>query len=364
MGNTTVSRLLPVAIIATLLGGCDLLTNQDDGKKNAGISVADAPDWLIPVDEIFDGGPGKDGIPALSDPLFGSASDDLGYGDYDLVVGIRIGTETRAYPHDILDWHEIINDQIGDSVFALTYCPLTGTGIAWNRNLGGEITTFGVSGLLYNANLLPYDRATDSYWSQMQLRCVNGEHLGATIETFPVVQTSLKTWREMYPRSLLMTTETGYNRSYGRYPYGSYRTSTRLIFPADPLDDRLPRKERVLGVIVGNSAKVYRLLTFPDSVHTINDEFAGVAVIAAGMRTKQLAVVYGRELPDGTVLTFEPLQGHLPAIMRDNEGTNWDVFGRAMGGARKGQELPRLQSFIGYWFAWGAFYPDAEIYAD
>lgn len=361
-------RLLLAISSTMLVYGCEsMISNADqDSSSVNGNDESDAndePDWLVPINEILDGGPGKDGIAAISEPHFESIIKYHNYQDNDLVIGVKIGNETRAYPHPVLDWHEIVNDQIGDSAFALTYCPLTGSGIAWDRRLDGKTTTFGVSGLLYNTNLIPYDRATGSNWSQMQLRCINGDHLGEAIKIYPVVETTLESWREMYPGSKIMTTETGYNRPYGTYPYTSYRTNSRLIFPVKPLDDRLPLKERVVGVIVGTDAKVYRVSTFPDTIGTINDEFMGLPVVAVGSRTRRLAVVYGRELPDGTVLTFEALQNQLPVVMRDNEGTTWDIFGEAVGGSRSGQQLPRQRSFIAYWFAWGAFYPQAEIYS-
>src|SRR3990172_4124896 len=144
--------------------GCDELNS--DSTEVPG-------DWLIPKDQIFDGGPGKDGIPALTNPQFASALSTSYLNNNDLVLIIKIGGEIRIYPHPILDWHEIINDDISGTKFTLTYCPLTGSGIAWNRVINGKETTFGVSGLLYNSNLIPYDRASNSNWSQMKMLSVN-----------------------------------------------------------------------------------------------------------------------------------------------------------------------------------------------
>ncbi len=336
--------------------------DMGDGSEDA--TDVDTESWLIPVNEVFGGGPGKDGIPAISNPKFKPDSTITFLSDDDLVIGVKFEGQLRTYAHLILDWHEIVNDNLGQRYFALTYCPLTGSAIAWDRNLGGEVTTFGVSGLLYNSNLIPYDRATGSNWSQMKLLCVQGENRGQVAGTFRIVETTWKTWREMYPGADVMTTDTGYSRSYGFYPYGSYRTSDYLLFPVSQDDSRLPKKERVIGLMVGDQAKVYRLGAFADSVNAINDVFQGETVVAAGSRTDNLMVIYHRQLPDGTVLTFTPLQGQLPVVMKDNEGTTWDIFGRAVSGPRSGAELTATRSYIAYWFAWATFFPSAQIYGE
>ncbi|MCH7859796.1 MAG: DUF3179 domain-containing protein [Candidatus Marinimicrobia bacterium] len=352
--------LMIVLGLGLMLGGCDrIFSSRDRGGVPGGL-------WLIPVDEVFGGGPGKDGIPAISNPQFAAAKDVGFLADNSLVVGVKVGAETRAYPHLILDWHEIVNDQISSSNYALTYCPLTGSAISWNRTIGGQTTTFGVSGLLYNTNLIPYDRASGSNWSQMRLLCVQGENIGSAVEIFPIVETTWKTWREMYPETKVMTTSTGYSRSYGAYPYGSYRSDRSLLFPISDSDDRLHPKERVAGLIVDDQAKVYRLGTFAagDTVRVINDEFKGIPIVVAGSEKSNVIVIFQRSLPDSTVLSFTPLQQVLPVVMLDNEGTSWDLFGRAVAGPRAGAQLPITRSYIAYWFAWGTFFTGVEIYSD
>lgn len=320
-------------------------------------------DWLIPVREVYDGGPGKDGIPALVNPQFTAASNVNYLADNDLVIGIKLGNQIRAYPHPILDWHEIVNDDIDDTLLAITYCPLTGSGIAWNRVLGNGLqTTFGVSGLLYNSNLIPYDRASNSNWSQMRLQCVNGELKGQFASTYPIVETTWKTWKEMYPETRVLSSNTGYSRPYGTYPYGDYKTDPLLIFPISNIDNRLPPKERILGIIAESTSKVYRIGWFPDSVGLMNDSFKNLDIVVVGSNGKNFALSYERKLSDGTALTFSPVQNALPVVMIDNEGTKWDLFGKAVAGQRVGLELKPTRSYIAYWFAWGTFFPDAEIH--
>ena len=186
----TIKKLLTLLLILFLQIAC-----EDTVSSSTQISG----EWLIPQNEVFDGGPGKDGIPAISNPSLVRNSSINYMKNDDLVIGVKFDGEIRGYPHPILDWHEIINDKINDNYFSITYCPLTGSTINYNRDLNGNITTFGVSGLLYNTNLIPYDRATNSNWSQMKLLCVNGELKGKTPETYITIETSWATWKRIFP---------------------------------------------------------------------------------------------------------------------------------------------------------------------
>jgi len=335
----------------------------------SGGSVSDTTDadnpeeqWLIPRNEIADGGPGKDGIPALTDPSFVSASEAVFMDEGDLVIGVRVDDDVRAYPHSILDWHEIVNDTVGEESFAITYCPLTGTGIGWNRDLWGETTTFGVSGLLYNSNLILYDRSTDSNWSQMLGRCVNGEFSGEDIETIRVLETTWGTWKTLFPQTKVVSRNTGYARNYGNYPYGNYRSDDTLLFSVSRDDTRLHRKERVHGVLVDDRSRVYPIMHFPDTFLTINDTVNGQEIVVVGNAAMNLVASYERVTDDGTVLTFEPLSDMLPAVMEDSEGTRWDILGKGIEGPREGDLLGPTMSFNAYWFAWAAFFGNAEIH--
>ena len=352
-----------VLFSSMLLWGCEEEPGGKGGTFTPGTGGQDG--WSIPVDEVFDGGPGKDGIPALTEPANISAGDADYLSDDELVIGFVQGDEARAYPHQILDWHEIINDRVGEVNIALTYCPLTGTGIGWNREIDGEVTTFGVSGLLYNSNLIPYDRKTDSNWSQIRLDCVNGELRGKEVETFPLVETTWKTWKEMYPSTTVISQETGYNRSYGRYPYGDYRTSHNyLIFPVANEDDRFPNKERVLGILHSGSVRVYSFSSLGDKVSVILDELNGEDLVIIGNREDNFMVAFKNDPGDGSTLSFSPVQGQYPVVMTDGEGNLWDVNGRAVSGPRKDTRLEAPPSFMGYWFSFAAFYPDLTIYGD
>jgi hypothetical protein len=237
--------------------------------------------WLIPETEIRDGGPGKDGIAAISNPEFIPIDEVSFLLESDLVIGIQIGDLVRAFPHPILDQHEIVNHTVENTSFALTYCPLTGTAIAWDTSQFTLNRTFGVSGLLYNSNLVPYDRETDSNWSQMLNLCVNGELRGQEAKQIHVVETTWETWKKLYPQSLILSTETGFARNYSIYPYGNYKTSDSLLFPVSREDNRLHKKERVHGVIVATKTKVYPIFTFLGANQVINETFNDLPIVVA-----------------------------------------------------------------------------------
>jgi len=360
-------RTLSAGALALLLASC----SKDEESTVLPGRPAPSPNpnpngWLIPADRVVDGGPGKDGIPSIDNPQFSPVAGIDFLQPTDLVLGIAIDGDIRAYPHPILDWHEIVNDVIGNTAVAVTYCPLTGTGIGWDRRIDGQLTTFGVSGLLYNSNLIPYDRASDSNWSQMLLKSVNGSLTDTDIETWHLVETTWTTWREMFPDSRVLNLNTGFQRDYSRYPYGSFRTNHDfLLFAVEPDDSRLPRKERGLGVLVDAASRFYSLESFDATgVKVVEDALGGVELVLAGSKAGNFLVAYQRRLADDALLTFGPADDAGPpsAIMTDNEGNQWNLFGEAIAGPRQGERLEPVNSFMGYWFAWGAFYPGIEIY--
>lgn len=224
--------------------------------------------WSLPIETIFSGA-GRDGIPSLETPKIDLFTErdylvtPYYLTDDALVVGIKIGEIYRAYSHDVLNWHEIVNDTIGDEAFSLIYCPLTGTAMAWDRVIDGVETTFGVSGLLHNNNVMPYDRNSGSIWSQMREDCVNGPLKGDLAVRYPVIETTWGTWRNMFKSTQILSDQTGISRDYTEYPYGTYRENDDfLAFPLTFDDTRLPRKERVYGIVINGEAKVYRLGSF------------------------------------------------------------------------------------------------------
>lgn len=332
------------------------------GGGNAGTGVGDSDSWLIPVSEVVDGGPGRDGIPSIDNPLFVPLS-EVSIGRRELVVGIKSGEEAMAIPHRILNWHEIVNVTLDSEPVTLNYCPLTGSAMLWKGDANAANPTFGVSGLLFNSNLILFDRATDSFWSQMMAQAVRGDRRSNFAPQLQVIETTWQTWQDMYPDSLVLSESTGFSRNYNAYPYNDYLTSTRLLFNVNNFDDRLHRKKRVIGINDNDINKVYVLSDFTADMEVINDDLDGLPVVVVGSSLDDIAAIYQRTLADGTILEFSAIPGgKLPLAMRDNEGNEWDIFGVALSGTRVTEQLARTSSFTAFWFAWVAFFPDPEIH--
>ncbi len=342
-------------LLVLVLMACE---GSEDPVGTPGRSTSDQV-WLIPTSQVFDV-LGRDGIPSLSNPelLIVTQVDFLL--DQELVIGYYDGTNTFAFPHQILDWHEIINIRFSRSIFAITYCPLTGTGIGWPQKIDNIETEYGVSGLLYNNNLIAFDRATNSNWSQISLKAVNGPLIGTEMPTFQLVETNWSTWKAMYPETLIVSTDTGWDRPYGVYPYGDFRTNhNNLFFPLSIDDPRLERKERVHGVLMDGKAKVFRFGSFDVNNSLIMDTFQGQDIVVVGNRS-DFMVSFLATLPDGSKPNlFAINEGRV--IIADDQGNKWDIFGFPVSGPLQ-IRLESTQSFMGYWFAWGAFYPAPEIY--
>ncbi len=312
-------------------------------------------EWIIPLDEIFDGGPGKDGIPSIDNPNFSTASDINFLNSDDVIIAVESNGVIRGYPHPVLDWHEIINDKIGGTALAITHCPLTGTSLGWDRIIEGEETTFGVSGLLYNSNLIPYDRKTDSNWSQIRQDCVEGELVNLKIEQYPMVELNWSTFLQAFPDAEVVNTDTGANRDYGRYPYGDYKSNNdRIIFPVSNEDDRIPNKERVLAILDDTEVKAYRFTDFSPQGSIIEDNYNSTDMVIVGNSDLNFLVAFQKE--SGRSYTF--LDDQFPYVIQDDKGDKIDVFGNKSSGG----SLTLPDQLIGFWFSFPAFFDNVEIF--
>ena len=296
-----------------------LLSHQVISKE---INDFELDDALIPSSQIFSGGPDKDGIPAINNPQFIKASDVKFLQNDARILGISINGESRAYPISILNWHEIVNDAIGDTYFAITYCPLCGTGVAFNSTIDGRVLRFAVSGLLYNSDVLLYDRESESLWSQLLSKAVTGQYRGTELTVLPVQHTSWRDWKHLHPSSLVLSDITGYARDYGRDPYSGYEKSRHLYFPViNKAPKRYHPKERVLGVEIDGVYKAYPFI----ELNKNNKE-------------KFVDTVNGQSL-----FVHWNSQEKSAYIIDD-----------------KGFTVPVIQA---YWFAWYAFHPETTIFS-
>lgn len=360
-------KFLCITAFAVAFANCSSSDTPDAGGGNSGGSddddqVINPPSsWLIPISDVKDGGPGKDGIPSIDNPIFLETSMVDFLSDDDLVVGVKQGDVIKAYPHFILDWHEVVNDVIGPRNVSLSYCPLTGTAFAWGSVAGNSFSTFGVSGLLYNANLILYDRATNSNWSQILQQCVNGELIGDIPNKLTVIETNWKTWKDSFPNSLVLTAETGFDKPYGTYPYGAYRTEQNFfLFVPEPQNPALPNKQRVFAITDATQSKVYKFSDFNNG-RAIKDTFATNDYLVVGneniitafkMNSAQSNVSFTYAFQDGETF-FE-----------DDEGNKYNMFGETIEGPRMGQKLNTAESVTSMWFAVAAFFPNPAIYSE
>lgn len=359
-------------LISLILISCS--GDEDVPQGKTGFIAEGTGEWSIPFNRILDGGPGKDGIPALDEPNFIPASEaDYLSNSRELVIGYAHEDEAKAYSHLVMNWHEIANDWYGDDPIAIIYCPLTGTATGWHRKFNNKVTTFGVSGLLYNANVIPYDRNTDSNWSQLTLECVNGELIGTEPEMIQLIETSWSTWQTFFPNTKVLSTVTGHDRNYAAYPYGEYQTNEALIFQVSNSDGRLHNKERVHSIISGEYAKIYRFESFSNNeANIIHDSADGQNVVVVGSKDQNFIISFFEKTIDDEVLTFSLPTGSLyeegkftsAIIMEDQLGNQWNVLGEAVSGPNEGEKLSPTYGIMGYWFPWSSFYETVDIYGE
>jgi|TARA_Y100000310_G_scaffold337312_1_gene424089 hypothetical protein len=288
--------------------------------NNQGIKqTKDGLKYIVDPNKILSGGPPKDGIPSIDNPKFTTVQEaDNWIEDNELVLAITHKGTTRVYPLQILVWHEIVNDNIAGDPIAITYCPLCGSGIAYKRIINNKEVEFGTSGKLYNSNLVMYDRLTDSYWTQIDGLAIIGELTGTKLQAISIDTVVWRDWKTNHPNSEVLTQDTGFNRDYGRDPYGSYYEDSFLIFPVDNENPIIHAKTVIFGIELNGKYKAYKeddLITNPKITDTFN--------------------------------------GSNLEITRSNDGiikiTNLD----------SGEEIVKERDF---WFAWYAFHPDTELY--
>ncbi len=355
--------VLLLFIFTTILFAISCTTSSVETSNEVKFEDCAGENWIIPCQQIVNA-VGKDDIPSIDNPKFTTASDVSFLEDWELVHGIKIGDKLKAYPNVILYYHEIVNDSINGTPIAVTYCPLTGSGIAWNRTIGGQTTSFGVSGFIHKNNLIAYDRSTNSFWSQMKNQSIGGEFKSTTTETIQIVEMTWGAWRNAFPESQVLNTNTGFDRNYNQYLYGKdySEDDERILFPIFNEDNRLKRKELVHNVIDNLQAKTYPLSNFGDNFKVINDSFEATNLVVVGNSKINMAISFSRILENGTELTFSSTDKKFPIVLEDQEGTKWNIFGEAVSGPRKGQELKQIQSYNAYWFAIADFYPFPTIF--
>lgn len=324
--------------------------------------------------EILSGGPPPDGIPPLDNPKFETVAEaDAWLKPNEPVISFQLGDEARAYPLQVLIWHEIANDVVGGRPVAVTFCPLCNAAIVFDRTLNGQVLRFGTTGNLRYSDLIMWDDQTESWWQQFTGEAIVGDMTGAHLEFLPAQIVAWADFKAAFPQGQVLSRDTGYLRSYGQNPYTGYDRIDRPPFLFDgTLDDRLPPMARVVAVAVGETIKAYPFSTLKE-VRVINDVVAGRSLVVfwkggtasaldkgdiAASRDVGSTAVYERTL-DGQTLTFT---WDSVAFQDQETRSTWNLFGQATSGPLAGKSLRPVISHEYFWFAWAAFRPDTVIY--
>ena len=316
----------------------------------------------------------RDAIPPIDDPIFESLDDAAEWLDSRAPgMLVSIGGESRFYALSILHRHEIVNDRIGGIPVAVTYCPLCNTALAFDRRVGGEVLRFGVSGLLRNSDLVMWDDGTVSLWQQITGEAIVGAATGTVLTHIPSAIVSFGEFTAAYPDGQSLSRESGSGIPYGFNPYEGYSSrSAPYPFFTGEIDPRYGALERVVGVNVGGSATAYPFLLLAE-VGVVNDSVGGTPItvfwggdtadaldsrVVREGRTIGTGIAYLRQV-DGRPLTFFK-EGDL---FRDQEtSSTWTLLGEAISGPLAGTRLEIAVHRNEFWFAWGAFFPDGDVY--
>lgn len=295
-----------------------VLTISSYGLSAQSLNGFDLSNSLLNIEDIYRGGPPRDGIPSISEPDFISA-DKVDYlKDDDIVIGLVRKETARAYPTRILIWHEIVNDTIEGEPVIVTYCPLCGTSMVFDRKIKGEVRDFGVSGLLYQSDVLMYDRETDSLWSQLEMKSISGPEAGTELKWLPSEYMTWKAWKEKYPGGEVLSMDTGYLRNYSANAYESYFSTDSLMFPVPKYRDELKNKTLVIGILLNGEPKAYAIDSF-ESSKEIRDSVGGEEIIISYNHDQKYPIVKNSRRED------------IPFV-------------------------------ISFWFAWQAFYPQTDLW--
>ncbi len=361
-------------------GGVSSVTPDPDFRsalRGAGISTSpwktDFSLHTVPFDEIT---PvlGPDGIPAIADPDFVTLDDaDRWLGPQEPVIAFEIDGDARAYPLQILTWHEIVNDIVGGVPVAVTFCPLCNSAIVFDRRFDGEVFDFGVSGNLRNSDLIMFDRQTHTWWQQFTGEGIVGQFAGRQLTLLPGSIISWEDFKGANPEGIVLSRDTGFRRPYGENPYAGYDRvdNPPFLFDGDT-DGRLLPKERVLAVTVNgvDAAFPFSILEEEKVVHYTVGGKELVVFFKAGTNSAldQRSIRGSKDV--GATGVFEPELGGRKLTFRaegdgfvdEGTGSVWNILGEAVEGPLAGETLSPVVHANHFWFAWGAFKPDTEIF--
>lgn len=352
-------------------------------SQSADRIAAERADWKtdwnrrsIELSELKSGGPPKDGIPSIDNPTFVSAAVARSWLDgQEPVIALRIGDEARAYPLQIMTYHEIVNDEPAGKPIAVTFCPLCYSAVVFSREVDGETLAFGVSGLLRHSDLVMFDRKSESLWQQVTGMAIVGTYTGTRLDRLSAQIISFAQFQANFPDGVVLSRDTGYDRPYGRNPYVGYDDISDRPFLYDgPIDERLPPMEKVVAV---ESEGTYR--AYPHRItrgrRVIHDELGGQAIVvfhAEGAVSALEAADISSSREIGSTGVFDRRVGsrtlhfeYVDGRFTDREtGSVWNISGEAVAGPLSGSRLTPLEHGDYFSFAWFAFRPETEVYSE
>ena len=359
----------------TLSSPATLLSEESPPRGAASEFSTDFSKHTVPYDEILSGGPPKDGIPAIDKPVFVNVNEaNRWLKPIEPVILVEVGEEARAYPLQILIWHEIVNDILGDLPLAVTFCPLCNTAIAFKRTFDGQVLDFGTTGRLRYSNLIMYDRQTESWWQQANGEAIAGQYAGSQLEFYPASIISWEQFMNAHPDGSVLSRETGFNRSYGQNPYTGYDdvNNPPFLYDGPQTPGMLPPVARVLTVDLNGEAVAYPYDALED-VQIVNDVVGGqpIAVFWAEGTASALdtgSIALGRDVGSAAAysrilgeleLTFEVVNGQISDRVT---GSRWNVLGQAVAGELTGNKLTPIVAINHFWFSWAAFKPETRVF--
>ncbi|MCB9395960.1 MAG: DUF3179 domain-containing protein [Acidimicrobiaceae bacterium] len=337
-----------------------------------GGTVPGLPTPEVSLLELISGGPPPDGIPPIDEPVFVAAADADFLADDEPVLAIEIDGDARAYPVQVMIWHEIVNDTVGGVPVAVTYCPLCNSALAYDRRVGDRVVSFGTSGLLWRSALVMYDRQTESLWSHFTGAAIAGVLTGTELDTFPVATVPWGEWRDARPDGIVLSRDTGVERDYGRNPYPGYDdvNGTPFLFEGE-VDGRFTAMTRVVGVELDGAALAVPLIVLRERP-VIDAVLAGVDLTVWWSPGTVSALDEGEivdgddigstgvfvPMVDGRRLTF---RSGAAGVVDDETGSTWNLFGEAIAGPLTGERLEQVAHVDTFWFAWAAFRTDTAV---
>jgi hypothetical protein len=375
-GGRTVTVQVPAATaLATPASpGVALLPPQNPPAGAATEFSTDFSRSIVRFDEILSGGPPKDGIPAIDTPTFVSVNEaDAWLKPKEAVALINLNGDARAYPVQVLTWHEIVNDTVGGVPLTVTYCPLCNTAIAFERTFDGRELDFGTTGRLRYSNLIMYDRQSETWWQQGTGQAITGEHAGRRLTQRPMTLISWADFKTAHPDGRVLDRDTGFARSYGRNPYVGYdNPSTQpFLYQGPQTPNLLPALARVFALNLNDDPVAFSYDSLAQG-RVLTDVVGGEPVVvlwtpgtASALDAPQVsdgrdvgaAASFSRVL-DGQTLDFSVVGND---VVDAQTGSRWDGLGRAIVGPLKGKQLVEVVGTNHFWFSWVAFHPNTRL---